>query len=732
MLPTAWLSSQPFRAQLRNPWSRKTTVSHHWGPVAVQDPSQGLLVRLWTARALGPDILLSAPGVPETVAYTHTHDILELSLAFNQNGDPHFAFVDTQGDPYLRWYDPTVPGMTTTALAAGTINPRLGFDDARPINVASSDIILGYVRDGVLRYRLQRDRFATEYTPTVGDGGSPAAATGLRHISMNSGLRFEFMTDGSGDEDWSLPMIIEDLCARANLPSERINQNAMNWQQIVRGFTIGNAYEASGSLQSLSSIFFFDPHVANGRVNFVPRGADAQATIYEEDMIDDGEPVEDGNTRRGDPIGIPRVLHLNYYDVAGGLNTDKQRSERPEGTRADGEQSLQTPVVLSADEAATVVARTHGLMVEQQKGELNFSLPDNWLWLTESDPVFVQTGTKMVRAIIAKVETDDGEQRYKAIRDRQSLYTTEVQGIPAAPVTRPPSSVAGPTLLEFLDIPILRDAHDQLGFRMAVSGILPAWPGATVELSLDGGANYIDSQTTRAASVIGELVTALGDHPHPFPDTHNVCQVEIKTPNALLENTTLAGMMNRRNRALIGDEIVNFADADEVTPGTWELSHWLRGRKGTEAEAHSIGERFVLLDTAMFIPAELSWLGRDLTFRATTFGRPIDEATIITVTFTGQSQVERRPAYLQARRDGANAVISWQGVGRLGGGAHVAMGAYFSGYVVTLTDGTTTQTHDTANNTLTASLSAFVGPVTVRVQQRNQLTGLGPHIEVTI
>src|SRR5690625_5975212 len=108
-------------------------------------------------------------------------------------------------------------------------------------------------------------------------------------------------------------------------------------------------------------------------------------------------------------------------------------------------------------------------MVEQQKGELNFTLPDNWLRLTESDPVFVQTDNKMVRSIIIKVETDDGEQRYKAIRDRQSLYTTEVQGIPAAPVTRPPSSVAGPTLPELVDMPILRDVHDQLGFYLAVA-----------------------------------------------------------------------------------------------------------------------------------------------------------------------------------------------------------------------------------------------------------------------
>ena len=81
----------------------------------------------------------------------------------------------------------------------------------------------------------------------------------------------------------------------------------------------------------------------------------------------------------------------------------------------------------------------------------------------------------------------------------------------------------------------------------------------------------------------------------------NSCQVEITTPNAALVNTDLAGMMNRRNRAIIGDEVVSFADTDEVAPGTWELSHWLRGRKGTETAAHAIGAPLVTASVAGII-----------------------------------------------------------------------------------------------------------------------------------
>lgn len=731
MIPESRLSTQIVAAPFIWPGKRPgfPLEARHPGGVNISDASQGLEVKVWTAvyDVTSEEVTVTAPGSPVTALFTAA-DITEIDLAFDQNMRPLIAYVQA-GQAKFYWYDPTLANYTHTNLPVGSTTPRCAMDDTRYQFQALSDIIIAYVRAGSLYFRAQRDRYTVEYLLLAGVAG------GLVRVGMSAQWRFQFELDGGdGGEDWRLPQVIEDICQRANLPAERINLALMDWERIVRGYTIGNAYEGAGILQSLSSVFFFDPASANAKVSFVPRGRDVVATILEDDLIDDGEntDIEDPQSRRQDSIGIPRVLHLNYYDVAGGLNTDKQRSERPEGTRADGEQSLQTPIVLSADEAASVVAITHGLMVEQQKGELNFALPDSWLGLTESDPVFVQVNAKMVRAIITRAETDDGEQRYRGIRDRQSLYTTQVQGIPAAPVTRPPSSVAGATLVEFLDIPILRDTHDELGFYMAVSGILPAWPGALVELSLDGGETYIDSQSTRSSSVIGELTTTLGDHPHEYPDQSNACQVFIKTPNALLENTDLTGMMNRRNRALIGDEMVSFADADEVTPGTWELSHWLRGRKGTESEAHAIGERFVLLDTAMFIPADLSWLNRTLTFRATTMGRPVDEATMTTVTFTGQSQVERQPAYLQAYRDAGDVVASWQGVGRLGGSATVAMGVFFAGYRVTLTDGVTTQTVDTIATTYTGSLSAFTGPVTVRVQQRNQLTGLGPHIEVTI
>lgn len=530
------------------------------------------------------------------------------------------------------------------------------------------------------------------------------------------------------DGFYPLPELVSELCVRASLAPSRFDVSMLDGVQ-VRGFTTSAAYKCYESLHSLSQVFFFSPANIGGRVKFVPLGGDSVATVSEDDMIDDDNDVE-VDSRRGDSIGIPRVLHLNYYDVLGGLNTDKQNSERPEGARAEGEMSLQTAVVLSHDEAATVVSKNHAMMAETQKGELHVPLPDKYLFLTESDPIHVHYEGKVVRGVISESVVMDGEQRYRVVRDRQSIHTMSVEGLPPAPITPPPSSIVGATLLEVLDIPIVRDSDDALGVYIAVSGVMPAWQGALVELSMDGGQTYIEGHTVRADTIMGSLVTDLGDHPQAFPDTVNSVQVNVPTPYAVLEGTDLAGMMNRRNLAVIGDELVNFSEADEVSEGVWELSHFLRGRKGTDTESHAIGERFVMLSGAIFVPAELVMLDRPVTVRATSLGT--DNETIVALTFTGQSQVERSPAYLQVRRDGADVVASWQGVGRIGGGAHVAMGQHFTGYRVTLTDGATTQTHNTPDSEFTGSMSAFSGPVTVRVQQRNNFTGLGPAIEVTI
>jgi hypothetical protein len=537
----------------------------------------------------------------------------------------------------------------------------------------------------------------------------------------------------AGECSFSVAEVVTDICARASLAASLIDVSELE-ELTCRGFVVTNTYPAFAALKALSEIFFFDPVDSDGIVKFVRRGGNSVDTITEDEMLDDEQDIE--QSRRSDAIQVPRVLHINYHDVAGGIATDKQTNERSGDRRAKGEMSVQSAVLMNANEAAQVVAIHHKVMIEDQRGELKFCLPDSFIGLTPSDNVIVQWQQRSIRARINKSDIHDGYQELVCYYDRQSAYTSNVEGIPAAPQTPPPSSVVGPTLIQPLDIHILRDADDNIGllYYVAVSGVLQAWQGALVELSLDGGANYIESESTRSSSVMGELITPLGDHPAAFADEVNTVTIRIDTPFADLTQTDLTGMMNGLNLAIIGDELVQFANADEVVEGTWQLSLLLRGRKGTQSAAHVVGERFVLLDpsTLHTIPASLADIGRAITFRATSFGTSAETGTVVTMSYTGRSQSEREPAYLMAHRDGDDAIVSWQGVGRLGSGATVAHGARFAGYRVTFDDGSIEEDVDTDDQELTHDVSAFASPLTIRVSQLNDLTGQGPFIEVIL
>jgi hypothetical protein len=524
-----------------------------------------------------------------------------------------------------------------------------------------------------------------------------------------------------------------ELAIRAGMDPRNIDVQRLDAQ--VRGFAVINTYPCTEALRALSQVFLFDPSGYDGQVHFTPRGDDTIATVTENDMLNDEQDIE--QTRRSDGIQIPRVLHLNYYDVAGGLATEKQSSERSGDHRATGETSLQSAVLMNAEEAAHTIAINHKLMAEEQGGELKFCLPDKWLRIVPASTLFVQWQGKTVRTRVIKIVTNEGYQEYALLRDRQSAYTSNLEAFPVSPPSSPPSNVVGPTVIVPLDIHILRDADDAQGliYYVALTGLLGAWTGALVELSYDGGANYIDAGSSSLSAVIGELVSTLGDHPQEFPDEVNSCTVRIHTPFAELEGGTLTELLNRANLAIIGNEIIQFGNADETSDGVWDLSYFIRGRKGTTTAAHAIGERFVLLDANALIRvnASLVDIGRTLTFRATSFGTNQDDGIVVSMVYAGRSQIEREPGYVRARREGTDAIVDWQGVARLGAGAVTVHGERFDGYRVTFSDGTNPVISvDTDAQTLTQSIAALGSPVTIGVRQLNELTGAGPTIEVII
>lgn len=517
---------------------------------------------------------------------------------------------------------------------------------------------------------------------------------------------------------WAIASVIAEVCERAGIPYESINFELVEGG--VDGIMASANQDAYTVIEQLSGLFLFDVVNFDGQLHMIPRGGDVVAELTIDDLVDSGDDID--KSERLDSIEVPRKLYLEYLDYEGGLTADKQSSDRSLDIRSRGEERNQTPVILRTADAARMVVIQHKVMIEEQRGGYEFSLPDSWIWLTCGDIVTLEGE----RLRIVEIDINEGYQSYKTAHDRASAYSSTVEGVPIDQPSTPPTLVIGDTTLHFIDSHILEDADDSLGYYLAANGS-GVWRGCQVELSLDGGENYIDDDTAQAPTTMGVLETPLQAGSMFYPDELNTCRVRLLRTESQLFETTLSGMMNRANLAMIGNEIVNFAGADEIEPGLWELSYFLRGRKGSAVALHPAGARFVMLTlgTLAQVSVDLFMLGRSLTFRVTSVGADAESA-VITVPFTGQSQVERAPAYLQARRIGGQVEISWQGAGRLGGGSRIGMGAFFDGYRLTI-NGSEQVTQSRA-----ISVPDTGGAFTISVQQINRIMGAGPATTVTI
>jgi len=524
---------------------------------------------------------------------------------------------------------------------------------------------------------------------------------------------------------WSVSSIVSEICERAGIPYDAIDATLL--EGMVDGFYItGGQSSGTGAIEQLAGVYQFDAANFDGALHFIPRGGIAVATIDDDDIVDDGKDVE--TRTRADPINVPRVMNLRYFDTDGGLTPNKQTSDRSSDYRAKSESSKETTVIMSADAAAQAITIQHKIEIEDQRGDVEFSLPINWLWLTVADVIIFRGD----RLRITTIDIDDGYQRYRCSYDRESAYSSTIEGLPAPIPADPPNLEPSDTVLHVMDCPILMDAQDYLGYYVAVSGESLEWEGAIVQLSRDAGVTWESGGSVTTTAVMGTLISGLPSGPVAYPDEVNTVDIELLRDDMELIPATLGEMMNRSNLCIIGDELVNFSGAEQLTATTWRLSYLLRGRKGTASVTHAIGDRFVVMSQSMiiFVEAGLFLLGRDLTFRATSIGK--DTALPAqTLTFAGNSQKERVPAYLSYEifMDGIveKMRISWQGVGRIGGSSTIGMGAYFTGFRVS-GDAVTGGTVDTTESSIVLDYL----PGTISVQQLNQITGAGVAAEIEV
>lgn len=396
-------------------------------------------------------------------------------------------------------------------------------------------------------------------------------------------LTFEVVAD---DGEVTLAALVEPL--RADIDAERP----------LTGLA-GFSDEGGPIARSLAAIGQVYPIACDaGGEKLTIRAADAvpaELPLLLEAAVDaeaDGFGGAAGEAWRRGPAAEPVPDDLRYYD----LGRDHQAGlQRTDGRARPGAGAvIEFPGALTSATARSLI---------NAAAERAARARDTLAWrAAELDPALAPGAVVRVPGRTGAWRVEEWEWRERGVElmlHRLPRGATRQTAADGGEAMTAPDLIATPTILAAFELPWdgTGDGATRQVFA-AASSASRGWTGAAL-YALRGEDLVPVGTSGSRRSVIGQTTSALPPSAAVLFDREATVDVELVSADFALGSAAAEAIATGANRAVIGGEVVQFAEAAPLGGASWRLRGLLRGRGGTEHLAHdgqAPGARFVLLD----------------------------------------------------------------------------------------------------------------------------------------
>lgn len=465
-------------------------------------------------------------------------------------------------------------------------------------------------------------------------------------------------------ETATLQDVVDALCTRAGMPAGTWDATALAAITTpVRAFTIGQVGSTRAALEQLMAAYFFEAY-ATDKLYFIPRAAASAMTIDADDLgtgleepADELLPMTIGNE-----MEVPAQISLSYSNADADYNIATEHSDR----------------LLSGQPSTSAVQLPLGMTASEAKTVADAMLVDGLASRTTGSMTLPMAYAELVPTDVVTVPDDDGNTyRVRIVRRgdegpliRLDWVLDDATAVESAGITSDDYTpeldvpLRPDTLIEPMDIPILRDADDGPGVYVAAKGETTPWPGALVMASTDD-VSFNTVADVAEAAVFGSCTSVLDDWSGGWVFDMDG-SVEVDVGDGTLSSTTRDALLADRtvNAMLVGDEVIRFMTATAGAPGVYTLSGLLRGQLGTEASCtgHGASERCVLLRPQGLrrVPTSLAARGQTYYVRGITRGQSLASVASETFTDLGVGMMPYAPVDVRGVRTTEHIVVTWK------------------------------------------------------------------------
>ncbi|MCU0815475.1 MAG: glycoside hydrolase/phage tail family protein [Cypionkella sp.] len=388
-----------------------------------------------------------------------------------------------------------------------------------------------------------------------------------------------------------LDRVVGEICAEAGVASVE----TARLHGLVAGYAVQDVTTARSVLQPLGLVGGFDAVEEAGALAFVNRGVGAFVPLEEASLaLDQAGERSLQATRLAESEAISAV-RLGY--VAEGADHGVRLVDAMEGPSGAGPVSQSEYSGLLPDEQAQALVQRWLVEATAARDAVSFRLPPSRLDIRAGRMV------ALADAVYRVDRVEVGEDRLiEATRIEPSIYA--LKELASSPVAwsgfRPPGQV----LPIWLDIPLVTQAGEAHAPHLAVEAA--PWPGQVAVWRGESEAGYSVFALRDQRAVIGLTETMLESARPGLLDRGTRLLVRLRS--GALASVPERALLSGANLAAVGSgdpddwEVIQFAQAELVSPGLFALSGLLRGQVGSDGSAPANrpeGSVFVLLNDAV-------------------------------------------------------------------------------------------------------------------------------------
>jgi hypothetical protein len=511
-------------------------------------------------------------------------------------------------------------------------------EDGHNIQTITANTWVSASRSGVYGYDATNDAMWTSVT-----GTNDVIVQYLNRIT-SSGVQ--------------LGSIVDSVCGWCGLS----DKDTTALTQVVQGYSVTQG-SGKDMIDPLLTIHDVDARPHDFKVQFVNRGSAPSGTILTEDFVRD-------QTRYTVTIkqdtDLPKKVTFNFADKDHDQQANTVIAQRPlDAVDSQREETIDLSTYVATTDEAQQFADRYFRRVWNSREQIDLSLTAQYLAKEPADVTTVSLDGHTRNVRFDKITLSGGALKCTVTRDETSFSALNSATTGPAMGGRDDEFITVPSLVQgfVIDGPLITDVDNDVNPQLYTGAGAYAnvtFLGAGIFRGDDGTYDELFATVTTGATW-GTANEALGNANPWLWDRGNSVNVTLQSGS--LTSVTEADIDADPSLNLIalgsptsGYEYLNFTTATLQGDGSYTLSGFKRGRRGTEwaTNTHSIGDRWILASNLSHEQLGTDDVGDSLSFKAQSIGRAIDAAVAIDMTYSGATLKPYAPASIKWTTNGTD------------------------------------------------------------------------------